>query len=310
MSRIPKTLHFCFGFSANFGYKPWSLVHHVCVKSAIERIKPQAARLYYEFEPSGPWWDLSKPMLDLVKIEAPREIFGNPLARVAHRADVVRLEKLIAHGGIYLDCDILVHRSFDDLLDNECVISEEGRGASHGLSNAVLLAEPSASFLKRWHERYRDFRGGQDQYWVEHSVQLPLRLARQFPQEVKILRYSAFCWPLHYDEHLRWIFAPEQMKLAEEYATHLWETISWEKYLRHLTPGRVRETNSNFGGWAAPLLAGLPDDYGAPPFWEFFYWKAFDRVRLVKKKTTSLAGRIRTLRRVEKDNINTESDAK
>jgi hypothetical protein len=143
----------------------------------------------------------------------PRQVFGNPINRVAHRADVVRLEKLIEHGGIYLDCDVLVQRNFDDLLDNKFVLGQEGVEAAHGLSNAIMLSKPAASFPRRWYEEYRSFRG--DQSWTEHSIQLPLRLSRQFPQELTILPYSAFVWPLHYEEHILWIFEPNQPPIVE-----------------------------------------------------------------------------------------------
>jgi hypothetical protein len=33
---IPRILHLCFGMSPDFGGKPWSLVHHVCLSSALE----------------------------------------------------------------------------------------------------------------------------------------------------------------------------------------------------------------------------------------------------------------------------------
>jgi hypothetical protein len=59
----------------DFGGKPWSLVHHVCVKGAVERITPERTYLYYEFEPTGPWWELSRELVTPAEIEAPREIF-------------------------------------------------------------------------------------------------------------------------------------------------------------------------------------------------------------------------------------------
>src|SRR5579864_5140239 len=98
-ARIPKILHFCFGMGRDL---PWSLVHHVCVQSAIARINPSATYLYYEYEPRGPWWRLTREMVKAVKISAPRAIFGNPLLLRTHRADVVRLETLLEFGGIYL----------------------------------------------------------------------------------------------------------------------------------------------------------------------------------------------------------------
>jgi hypothetical protein len=192
MTRIPKILHYCFGMKADFGGKPWSLMHYVCVASAIRHLKPEAVHFYYEYEPSGPWWDLTKPLVTPVKIEAPREIFGRPVSHPAHRAGVVRLQKLIEHGGIYLDADALVQRSFDDLLENSVVLGREGSDTTDpAMADAIILAEREAPFLKRWLNEYRWFRGDEG-YWGEHAVLVPARLAREHPEEITVLPSTAF----------------------------------------------------------------------------------------------------------------------
>jgi hypothetical protein len=265
MSRIPRIVHYVYGLSADFGGKPWSLVHYACVKSAIRWIRPDAIHFHYQFEPSGPWWDLTRPLLTPIKVEGPDKIFGNPLLHYAHRADVLRLATLIEHGGIYLDVDVLVQRSFDDLLHHRVVLGQEGQGGDIGLGNAVILAEPKARFLQRWLETYRCFRSqGRDAFWNEHSVQVPFQLARQFPEEIEVLSHRAFFWPLWSDEHLRAIFASaEPIGMQETYANHLWATLAWT-FMEGLTPGAVRGRDTNFHRWIEPYLADLPDDFGAP----------------------------------------------
>lgn len=265
MTRIPKILHYTFGMAHDFGGKPWSLVHHVCLKSAVERIRPERVYFHCQFEPSGPWWDASRELVTVSRIEAPKEIFGRPLKHVAHQSDVVRLQKLIAHGGIYLDADVLVQKSFDDLLGNSTVLGQEGEDAEHGMANAVILAELDAPFLRRWLAEYKSFRSqGRDEYWNEHSVQLPVRLAREHPEEITVLPPNAFYWPLWTDDHLDWIFrSTSPISLEGVYANHLWESNAW-RFLDDLTPGKVRASESNFHQWARPFLAGLSDSYGAP----------------------------------------------
>jgi hypothetical protein len=253
--------------SAGSGRKPWSLVNYVCVRSALERIKPTDVLFHSESEPTGPWWELTRPLVRLERIKAPREIFGNPLLHEAHRADVVRLEKLIDSGGIYLDPDVFVHRSFDDLLGHSTVLGEQTLDAKNeGLCNAVILAEPRSPFLARWHSEFVSFRSrGQDRYWDEHSVRVPYRLAQEFPSEVTVLPHYAFFWPTFKPEELKRIFASaEPINLSRSYAVHLWETIAWDKYLEHLTPGRVRKLDTNFHRWVRPMIATLPNGYGGP----------------------------------------------
>jgi len=239
----------------------------VCVKSAIEQIRPHNVLVHCEYEPTGPWWELTRPLVTLNKIVAPCEIFGNPLRHVAHRADVVRLEMLLRDGGIYLDADVFVHRDFDDLLTHRTVLGQQRiDGAIVGLCNAVILAEPEAPFLRRWHTAYRTFRStGHDEFWDEHSVRLPYQLSQRFPGEVTVLPQSAFYWPTYDTHDLKRIFASvEALDLSEAYANHLWESQVWEQHLEHLIPKQVREIDTNFHRWARPLVNGLPDDYAMP----------------------------------------------
>jgi hypothetical protein len=268
VSRIPRRLHFCFGL-AETG-KPWRLIHHVCVRSALEQLRPEAAHIYVEHEPEGPWWELTRPLLDVVRVTAPREVFGRPISHFAHRADVLRLDRLIEDGGLYLDVDVLVRRSFDDLLDGSVVMGKEGPGGRYGVCNAVILAEPGAAFLQRWREEYRWFRGGEggagvDPHWNEHSVEVPSRLAARHPDEITVLSERAFFHPTWTQDDVRWIFySTRPIPDRDAYAHHLWESKAWD-YLEPLTPGDVRARPTNFHRWAAPYVAGLPDDYGALP---------------------------------------------
>jgi glycosyl transferase-like sugar-binding protein len=264
---IPKILHYCFGMSSDAGGKPWSLVHYVCLRSAIERIRPTDVFFYCEQEPTGPWWELSRGIVSVERIKAPREIFGNPLVHYAHRADIVRLENLLIRGGIYLDADVFVHGAFDPLLGHATVLGKEVVDETDvGLCNAVILAEPQAPFLRRWHSEYRSFRSkGFDAYWDEHSVRIPYQLSKQFPHEVAVLPHFAFFWPTFKAEDLALIFdSATPIDLSRAFATHLWESLAWDRYLEHLTPRRVRMVDTNFHRWARPMIAALPDDFGAP----------------------------------------------
>jgi len=266
---IPKVLHYCFGMSPDFGGKPWSLIHYACLRSAVERIRPTDTFFYCEYEPTGPWWELTRRMVTVEKITAPREIFGNPLLHVAHRADVVRLEKLLSVGGIYLDADVFIHRDFDALLGHATVLGEESSrhdGKVVGLCNAVILSEAQAPFLKRWHSEYRSFRSkGPDQYWNEHSVKIPYALSKQFPDEITTLPHTAFFDPTCKPEDIEKIFdSAEPIDTSGAYANHLWESFAWERFLEHLTPRRVRAVHTNFHRWARPMIETVPDDYGAP----------------------------------------------
>lgn len=295
MSRIPRILHYCFGMAPDFGGKKWGLSHYVCVRSAIDKIRPEKTYLYYQYEPTGPWWDETKKLVDLVKIDAPTSIFGNPVEHPAHRADIVRLEKLIEKGGIYLDSDVLVHQSFDPLLENSTVLGAEGQGSAYGTANAVILGEPNAKFLTTWYGEYKTFRGKPGQFWSEHSVQLPLYLAKRLPDAITILNYRAFFWPLWTMDHLEWIFnSTRPCVFPDTYATHLWDGKSY-RYTENLTPGDVRRHDTNFHRWAKPYLEGLPDDFGVEEPRKDWKSRLPGTRELLRDKATNIARRVRTM---------------
>jgi hypothetical protein len=148
-------------------------------------------------------------------------------------------------------------------------MGQEGEGGSVGLTNAVILAEPNAEFLRLWYDSYRKFRSkGRDIFWNEHSVKVPAILAGRYPELITTLPHEAFFWPRWHPDHLKMIYkSTTPIVTPQTYATHLWETHAW-KYLESLTPGQVRRLNANFHLWARPYVANLADNFGAPTIME------------------------------------------
>jgi hypothetical protein len=174
-----------------------------------------------------------------------------------------------------------VHRNFDDLLGYSTVLGQQGEQGRFGLCNAVILAEVQAPFLKRWYVEYRSFRGKEDgTFWDEHSVGIPTRLAREFPEDITVLPDTAFFSPTWEKEGLREIFrSVDPIFASGVYANHLWEGCAWERYMEHLAPKRVRNVDSNFHNWLRQIIADLPDNYGAPTLpsriiraYRYFVW--------------------------------------
>jgi hypothetical protein len=260
---IPKSLFSCFWYMPDRGGREWSLMNYVCLRSAIEKLKPHEAVLYIEDEPQGPWWEETRKFIDIKSVRSPRSIFGRELNHPAHRADVFRLQTLIEFGGIYLDTDVLVQKSFDDLLSHSCVLGEEGLSGKWGLTNAVILAEPEAIFLRRWLKQYQTFRSaGKDRYWNEHSVILPSKLRKIHPNELTVLNYRAFYWPIWNERGLRKIFLDSKpVNDSATYANHLWEQQA-SRFVQGLTPGVIRRIDTNFNCWARPYLGAFDDDFG------------------------------------------------
>jgi hypothetical protein len=193
---VPSRIHFIFGLDERFGGKQFSYIHYLAVRSAAKVNEPDEIVLHYTFEPNSQWWDAVKPYVILNKVTSPTTVFGRSVDSFAHRADILRLDILRNEGGIYLDMDVFCVRSLDPLRSHKVVMGVE---PNVGLCNAVILAEPRAPFLQLWFNRYREF----DQtLWNHHSVVIPYRLARLYPQLIHVLDEYAFFFPT-YDDPMR-----------------------------------------------------------------------------------------------------------
>ncbi len=270
---VPNILHFVFGMAPDFGGKPFSLVHYLSVRSAVSLTNPHAADFHYEYEPPGEWWERAKSFLTLNRVNAPERILGNELKHVAHKADVVRLRMLKQHGGIYLDLDTISVKPFNELLKAPFLIGQELRvpyvpknlrqkikyairkrtggtrgsaSTSTGLCNAVLFSEPESEFVNLWLNSYSSFRSkGRDKFWNEHSVKVPEKLASRHPGMLRIEGPYAFHYPLYDDQGLKAMFE-EVNQYPQAYLHHLWESFSWEKYLRDLSPEKIHQVDTTF----------------------------------------------------------------
>lgn len=159
----------------------------------------------------------------------------------AHTSDILRMNILRSMGGIYLDTDVLVLRSFDEL-----------RRASHltmGLQtftkmcNGVILSSPSSAFLKDWYDGL--YTANFTTCWDCHSIELPSRLwaaqrARSSdnasaplpgPARINVLPIESFFDPSFSRSDLHELFR-EQKKgkrlfapYSGKYAVHLWNRV-------------------------------------------------------------------------------------
>jgi hypothetical protein len=276
---IPNIIHFVFGLAPIDENNPFGLVHYLAVKSAACVNEPKAILFHYKHEPHGEWWELARPLLTLNQVEPPQEIFGNRLLHVAHQADVLRLQALEETGGIYLDMDTISVKPLRDFGSRRFAIGRQLHPPSRrfrtklracvesrsiapllpqgfqGLCNAVMLSEKGSPFIRLWLDSYRTFRSqGRDDFWDEHSVQVPLQLARSHPQLVDQLSPYFFHYPLWDEEGLSLLFE-KSLSFRRAYLHHLWQGLSWDRYLRSLSVADIHRRNTTYNRIARRYLS-------------------------------------------------------
>ena len=259
-SKIPNIIHFVFGLKEQT--EEFELYRYIAIKSAYDVNKPDKIYFHYYYEPYGYYWDKIKPLLTLNKVELPTEIYGNEIFHYAHKADIIRLQKLIEYGGIYLDIDTICLKSFEDLLYYNFVMGEQTNLDNtniYGLCNAVILSKPNSIFALKWLETYKNFKSkGRDEFWDEHSVLIPFELSKTNIKDIKIMNHNSFFYPLWY--HIKDILFNENYDKEEyknivlnSYCIHLWDTYS-HNILKKLTERDILTKNTLYNIFSRKFL--------------------------------------------------------
>lgn len=144
--------------------------------------------------------------------------------KYAFVADYVRFWALYHCGGVYLDTDMYVVKSFDDLLNNELFVSWEKKEQDY--INVALVGSSKNNKCVEMILKVYDtllFNTNQlDKYIVPRLVS-PIVLKNS---KTTIYPYDYF-YPLPYNE--RFVWRKMKYNTSNTYAVHLWD-ISWGKW--------------------------------------------------------------------------------
>ena len=124
---IPKIIHYCW-----FGGNSMPQQLKECMESW--RILQDAGYTFVRWDESNCSFDEN----DFVKQAYQEKRWG-------FIGDYYRAKALYLYGGIYLDTDIIVKNTFDDLLDNECFM---GFSCDCALCTAVIGAQKGSQYMK------------------------------------------------------------------------------------------------------------------------------------------------------------------
>ena len=252
---IPKLFHFVY-----LGFTEFSYLHYLAVKTCALVHRPRQIYLYthYNRDSNTEWWDRVQQYITIEQVELPTTIFGNPVKKFQHMADVIRLQKLIERGGVYLDLDVVSLRPMDDLYQERCVMGMQAPLSRYaGLCNAVIMSEPGGEFLRRWYQEYQTF---QSSRWDFHSVKIPLLLSRLYGHLLKILDSRKF-FPVTWKDTDFLYNRSFDASLRQSYVVHLWDSEWGKDHLRDASP-KLLTRNSTFSYYVNRALTTKPQ---APP---------------------------------------------
>lgn len=130
---IPKIIHFCW-----FGRNPYPEKVDMCMKT-WKKYLPD-----YEFK----LWN--EDSFDLNTCSFVKEAYEN--GKYAFVSDFVRIYALYHYGGIYLDTDIEIKKSFNDILNKKLVLGTDDEGHL----TAFMASEKETPYFKKLYDLYLD----------------------------------------------------------------------------------------------------------------------------------------------------------
>ena len=133
-NNIPKKIHFCW-----FGGNEFNDLVQKCIDSWKQYL-PE-----YEFK----LWN--EENFDINSVEYVKQAYESK--KWAFVSDYVRLWALYNDGGIYLDTDVEVIKSLDELLDNEIFVGFESK---YTIGTAIIGAKKNNEFIREFLEFYKN----------------------------------------------------------------------------------------------------------------------------------------------------------
>ena len=129
---IPKIIHYCW-----FGGKEKPSKVQKCIDSWHKYL------IDYKF------MDWNESNFDINCNEYVKQAYENK--KFAYVSDYARINALYQYGGIYMDTDVIVYKSFDDLLDNKCILGFE---EENYIATSFMASIPKHDLIKEFIDRY------------------------------------------------------------------------------------------------------------------------------------------------------------
>ena len=229
MLRVPNIIHFIWLTGPKS--REFSYINYLAVRAAGLCQLPEQIIIWTNDPPKGNvWWDKAAYYCEIRHINAPDFINGTPINYVQYQSDILRLEILIAHGGIFMDSDMLLLRSVDPLMGEPLTLFEESPSS---IANGLIFAAPNSTFLRYWYDALPV--AMRSPVWAYHAVVLPVELSRKYPDLVRVMDQSHF-FPLDLKRNYLLEEDPNQIeesvqRIGNAYGIHVYETY-WRDYIK------------------------------------------------------------------------------
>ena len=232
---IPNIVHFVWLTGPNS--REFSFINYLAVRAAHTHQKGARVLMHVNAEPIGNInWERIRPYVEMVPVDPPTTHNDYDLTHVQYQSDVLRLQILLKHGGVYLDTDMILLRPLRSDYKEPCVLSPDTVENPRSINAGLIMAEPGSEFIRRWLDAFEV-----NKTWAFGAVKLPWELIQENPSGVTLTHARDF---LPFDWKDKSILTPGD-RFGDATCVHMWETI-WADDLRHIDDQYLRTSDSEF----------------------------------------------------------------
>ena len=145
------------------------------------------------------------------------------------------------YGGIYLDTDEIVLKSFDEFRNYSITLCSEIIG--NNLANGIIVAVRNTTFVHMWLEQYKNYSRYQ---WAHHSTIVPYELSITHPDIIHVV-HKLFVDPIY--TQVQMIFE-NNFNWAKNYGLHLYLRF----YKSHDSIENIASFNTTLGSLGRFIL--------------------------------------------------------
>lgn len=227
--------------------RPWSLVNHAAVMLARKHHPHDEIIVWTNHAPDALLNTVLAAKAEIEFIDLPMQICGVDIKHPQYMSDVMRLQILHEHGGIYMDTDMLLRTDVDDLRaiaqnHNRLVLSYENEARS-SICNALMVAPAKNAFIGVW---LAAIPGAlRSPTWANGGVLLPVELSKRddLSDSFVALSHQTAC-PL--DLSFPWLFDPAlhneaKRRVFGSIAIHVFETY-WRDTVKNIDADWIKRT--------------------------------------------------------------------
>ena len=193
------------------------------------------------------------------------EIEGVPINRITGQSDLIRLLVVNLYGGIYIDLDIIIHKSFDDLRtelfesEAEVLMGFEKHHTKYlYINNGLIMGKKNNIVIKEWLSRFA--RKYDPSGWSEHGVNLITELYKSELKNKMIIKTGEYFHPIPF-KHIAKKLVTDTLYTENSYSVHLFNKMT-EEIMSVLNKNREQYLEKNSNLLCNIIEKGLNKNFG------------------------------------------------